>query len=295
VRRTHEVLDEIANQPRKFIFFVDDNFLSDHEAAKSFLRELIPLRIRWVSQASLDMTNDPALMKLLVESGCLGIVIGFESLNPRNLQRMKKGPNFLAPRAGNRLRGGWDDYERAVQILRDHHLQTWAAFSLGHDGDTVESIREISDFALRNKFCFAAYNILMPYPGTPLYRRLRAENRLLYDGRWWLHPEYRFNHAAFVPKRMTPDQLTEVCWECRRKWNTPGSIFWRIWDFKTHLSSPMRLAAYLQYNPLYAREARRKQGMRFGLFHRNAGGRLPRHSQANEHDPASFDDLSETA
>ena len=68
VRRTREVLDEITSQPRKFVFFVDDNLLSDFEAAKQFLRELIPLRIRWVSQASLDMTSDLELMDLLVRA-----------------------------------------------------------------------------------------------------------------------------------------------------------------------------------------------------------------------------------
>lgn len=274
VRSTRDVLEEIAQQERKFIFFVDDNFLSDHKAAKEFLRELIPLRIRWVSQASLDMTNDPELMRLLAESGCLGNVIGFESLNPHNLQQMKKGPNFLSNGGRKPFRDGWDYYEHAVQVLRDHHLQTWAAFTLGHDHDTVESIRATSDFATRHRFCFAAYNILMPYPETPFYDRLDREGRLLYDGRWWLHPDYRFNHAAFKPKRMTPDELTEACWECRRKWNTPWSIFSRMWDFKTHLSSPVRLAAYLQYNPIYAREARKKQGMLFGLFRRTPGSRL---------------------
>ncbi|MBW2704583.1 MAG: radical SAM protein [Deltaproteobacteria bacterium] len=85
VRRTHEVLAEIENQDRKFIFFVDDNFLSDHKSAKLFLRELIPLKIRWVSQASIDMTRDLELMELLEESGCLGNVIGFESLDPQHL------------------------------------------------------------------------------------------------------------------------------------------------------------------------------------------------------------------
>jgi hypothetical protein len=127
---------------------------------------------------------------------------------------------------------------------------------------------------MHHKFCFAAYNILMPYPGTPLYARLQAENRLLYGGKWWLHPEYRFNHAAFIPRNMSPDELTEACWQCRRQWNTWGSIFHRIWDFKTVLSSPRRLATYLYYNPIYSREARKKQGMLFGLFRRDPGLRM---------------------
>ena len=286
VRETRDVLEEIAGQNRRFIFFVDDNLLSNHEAAKRFLRELIPLRIRWVSQASLDMTNDPELMRLLADSGCMGNVIGFESLSPQNLQLMKKGPNFLRGDGRKPFRDGWDYYEHAVQVLRDHHLQTWAAFTLGHDHDTFESIRATSEFAMRHRFCFAAYNILMPYPGTPLYDRLKSEGRLLYDGRWWVHPEYRFNHAAFRPKNMSPDELTAACWECRQQWNTRWSIFSRVWDFKTHLSSPLRLAAYLRYNPLFAREAHKKQGLLFGLFRRMPGSALERRISGPDADVA---------
>ena len=222
------------------------------------MRELIPLRIHWVSQASIDMTGDPELMELMEASGCLGHVIGFESVDPRNLQSMRKHHNLA--------RGGWDGYSRAVDVLRRHHLQTWAAFTLGHDHDTPESLRELLAFAMHHKFCFAAFNILMPYPGTPLYDRLARERRLLWEGKWWLHPDYRFNHAAFVPKRMSADELTEACWHCRERWNRTSSIVRRMWDPLTHMSSPRRLGIYLGYNALYARETLKKQGMRFGLF-----------------------------
>ena len=256
-RPIDEVLEEIRQQDRKFVFFVDDNFLSNQQAAKEFLRRLIPLKIRWVSQASLDMTNDLELMDLLARSGCLGNVVGFESISPDSVRLMKKSPNLVG-------RNGWDLYEEQVQILRDHHLQTWATFTFGHDHDTVESIEETHQFAVRHKFCFAAYNILMPYPGTPLYDRLRDEGRLLYGGKWWLHPEYRFNHAAFTPKHMSPEELTEAIWTNRERWNHPWSIFRRAWDFKTHLSSFTRLALYLAYNPLYAKESLKKQSILFG-------------------------------
>jgi radical SAM superfamily enzyme YgiQ (UPF0313 family) len=258
VRQTREILAEIESQERRLIFFVDDNFLSDRAAAKRFLRELVPMRVRWVSQASIDMTDDPELMDLLEASGCLGNVIGFESLDPRNLRSMKK--------AANLTHRDWDHYRTQCEVLRRHHLQTWAAFTLGHDWDTVDSVRATLDFAMEHKFAFAAFNILVPYPNTPLYEQLRSENRLLWDGKWWLHPDYRFNHAAFVPKNMTPDGLTEACWYCRSRWNTPYSIFQRMWDFKTHLHSPTRLAVYLGYNPLFAKETLKKQGMRFGRF-----------------------------
>ncbi|NIP35267.1 MAG: methylase, partial [Thermoplasmata archaeon] len=75
-------------------------------------------------------------------------------------------------------------YQEAVDRLRGYGLQTWAAFTLGHDHDTVESLWETLEFAKKSRFAFAAFNILMPYPATPLYRRLERQGRLLFDGAW---------------------------------------------------------------------------------------------------------------
>lgn len=255
-RPVSEALEEVEALTGKTVFFVDDNFLAEPEKVKPFLRALVALKIRWVSQASIDMANDPELMDLVEASGCIGTVTGFETLDPRGLRAMKKAPNLLGR--------SWDRYQRQVEVLRAHHLQTWAAFTLGHDHDTPNSIREILDFAIECKFCMAGFNILLPYPGTPLYDRLHGENRLLWDGQWWLHPDYRFNHAAFRPQHMTPEELTEACRDCRARWNAAGSIARRMLDPKTHLSSPRRLGYYLYYNLLFARDVRNKQSMRFG-------------------------------
>ena len=115
IRPTAEVLAEIREQAGKFIFFVDDNFLSNQKAAKEFLRELIPLRIRWVSQASLDMTRDEELMELLAASGCMGHVVGFESITKDSIRSMKKAPNLLK-------KGEWDEYleggKQAMSLLK---------------------------------------------------------------------------------------------------------------------------------------------------------------------------------
>lgn len=251
-----EVIAEIERAGRRTVFFVDDNVIVNRRALKSLLRALIPLRLRWISQASIDMADDPELMDLMEASGCLGTVTGFESVDPAALMAMGKIPN---------LRGDcWDRYQRQVEVLRSHHLQTWAAFTLGHDHEDERSIRDTLDFASSNRFAFAAFNILTPYPGTPLYARLAAEGRLLFDGRWWLHPDYRFNDATFRPMRMAPDVLTQAVSDCRRQWTSAGSIFRRMWDFETHLSSPLRLALYLRFNSVFRRDARDKQGMLLG-------------------------------
>ena len=148
--------------------------------------------------------------------------------------------------------------------LRANHLQTWAAFALGYEQDTAESILETCEWGISNHFTFAAFNVLMPYPSTPFYKRLQAEGRLLYDGRWWLHPDYRFNHAAFRPKQMTADELTEAAWACRRRWSSRASILKRALDLRTNLATPFRFATYVVYNPLFRREAFKRQGMRLG-------------------------------
>jgi radical SAM superfamily enzyme YgiQ (UPF0313 family) len=256
-RLVEHVLQEIEKQERKVLFFVDDNIVSDIEAAKTLFRELIPLKVKWVSQASIDMTHDRELMDLLARSGCLGNVIGFESIDPGSLRRMKKGQN---------LTHSFDSYKPELEVLRDFGLQTWAAFTVGHDGDTPESIQRTLDFALENKFTFAAFNILLPYPGTSLYQQLQVENRLMFDGKWWLHPDYRFNHAAFQPKHMSAEELTHWSFHARRTFNSPSSIFYRMFELKTNMRNPLRLGIYLAYNPLFRKEVFKKQDLKLGNY-----------------------------
>ena len=255
LRRIDEVVAEIESQPRKLIFFVDDNIASDRTALKELCYALIPLRVHWISQASLDVTQDRELMRLMERSGCWGHVMGFESINPGSLRDARKSPNIR----------GFSHYAREIAVLRDHGMQTWAAFTLGYDHDTPASIRATVDFALHNKFTFAAYNILMPYPGTPLYRKLAQENRLLYDGRWWLHPEYRFNHAAFRPARMSPDELTQACHAARTRYNSLGGMVRRFSDWQTSFRSLGRVLSYWRYSLLFRKEVYKKHGMKFGL------------------------------
>jgi radical SAM superfamily enzyme YgiQ (UPF0313 family) len=255
-RPPEQTAADVLAQERRHVFFVDDNIAADHEAAKALFRALIPLRIRWVSQASLDIVRDRELMDLMVSSGCLGNVLGFESISEDSLRAMGKTPNLGSARML---------YREQLEILRDHGLQTWAAFTIGHDHDTVDSIERTLEFAQESRFTFAAFNVLMPYPGTPLYARLAREGRLLYDGRWWLHPEYRFNYAAFRPTRLTAEQLTQAGFRCRSLFNSPGSIFRRFFDPKTNIRSFERAAIYLLYNPLFRKETFKKHGMRLGL------------------------------
>ncbi len=255
LRQIDEVVREIEQHHSKFIFFIDDNIATDHKALAELCHALIPLKIHWISQASLDVTKNPTLMKLMQQSGCWGNVLGFESINPLSLREAKKSPNIIA----------FDYYQQETNILRDHGMQTWAAFTLGYDHDTVETIAQTMEFALKNRFAFAAFNILMPYPSTPLYQQLQQERRLLYQAKWWLDPTYRFNQAAFIPNLMTADELTNACHLARSHFNSIPSIIKRFFDLKLTLQSFSRIISFWRYTLLFKKEVYKKHGMRFGL------------------------------
>jgi radical SAM superfamily enzyme YgiQ (UPF0313 family) len=255
LRRIDEVVEEIGLQERKFLFFIDDNIASNRPALKELCHALIPLNVGWISQASLDVTQDREMMKLLERAGNWGNVMGFESITQASLKETKKSPNL--PR--------FSHYENEVRILQEHGMQTWAAFTLGYDHDTLDSIKRTVDFALQSKFTFAAYNILMPYPGTPLYKMLADQNRLLFGNKWWLHPDYRFNQAAYEPALMTANELTDACHSARKRFNTPSALIQRFSDWKTNLRSAQRALSFWKYTLLFRKEVYKKHGMRFGL------------------------------
>ena len=91
------------------------------------------------------------------------------------------------------------------------------------------------------------------------------DGRLLSGGRWWLHPDFRFHHATFVPARMTPRLPTEASWEARIRFNGLGSRLSRLLEPRTNLRNPMRMALHWGYNGLFCRELVREQGMKLGI------------------------------
>ncbi|MFH0753143.1 MAG: radical SAM protein [Candidatus Omnitrophota bacterium] len=252
-RPAQEVADEVAGFNRHHIvFFIDDNIVSDHAAAKELFRKLIPLKIRWVGQASIDFAGDDELLGLMKESGCLGIVIGFESLEKENLGAMKKEWNTSA-----------GSYEQALDKIRAKGIMIWAAFLFGYDHDSPQTFQKTLDFTIRRKFAFLATNHLMPYPGTALYERLKTEGRLVFE-KWWIDPGYHFGASAVRPLQMTPEVLSRQCFETRKAFYSPVSILRRAFDTKAQGRNLFTLLAYFRYNWVFRREMLKKQGMEFG-------------------------------
>jgi radical SAM superfamily enzyme YgiQ (UPF0313 family) len=219
-RPIDDILREIerVKQDKKLFFFVDDNITSNLNQAKEFFRALAPLKIRWVSQASINAAHDEEFLELLVRSGCMGVLIGFESLNAENLKDMNK--------SFNTMRGG---FTKALQNLRRHRVRVYGTFIFGYDRDTLDSFKETVRFARANSMYIAAFKHLTPFPGTPLYRRLESAGRLLYEV-WWLDDRYRYNHIPFNPAGMSPSELQRSCLQARREFYSWPSILRRGFD-----------------------------------------------------------------
>jgi radical SAM superfamily enzyme YgiQ (UPF0313 family) len=253
LRPIDAVMSDVAGFGKGTVFFVDDNIFHDKQQLTLFLNELTPLKVKWVCQISIDAARDKGLMKLLEKSGCIAAIIGFESLNEKNLRQMKKQWNM----AGN-------DYATAVEVFRDHGIMIYGTFVFGYDHDTPDAFDVCLDFALKSRFLLANFNPLTPTPGTALYNRLLKEDRLIYP-QWWNDPDYRYGEAIFRPKMMTADQLTDGCFRVRAAFNRYSSIFSRMFDLKANFKSPGNLSKYILANLLNRKEMHKKQGQRLGV------------------------------
>jgi len=205
LRDPKHVAAEIAAIGRRLIMFSDDNIVGFGEHSRELFRELTPLKIKWFGQASMQGLHDPATLKLMADSGCKGLFVGFESVNRKALVACGKKQN--SP----------DQYIETVQRLRDAGISVWGAFVFGFDEDTLETFADTAEFGIKASLLMASYSVMTPYPGTPLYGRLKQEGRLL-DERWWLK-EQRDGFPVFRPKHMTPEQLFEG-------WQSAWKIFY---------------------------------------------------------------------
>lgn len=252
-RPIDEIVAEVASirDKYKLFFFVDDNITSNLGQAKEFLRALAPLGIRWVGQSSINAAHDEEFLELLVASGCQGVLIGFESLEPAALAAMNK--------SFNTMKGG---YEIALANLRKHGLRLYATFIFGYDSDTPESFHRAVEFARAHRFYIAAFNHLTPFPGTPLYARLAGQHRLLYES-WWLDDRYRYNMVPFRPTAMSPEALERHCLRARRSFYGWPSIVRRGVD-PVNRSNAFMFRNFFPINAMLRVDTNRRDGFPLG-------------------------------
>lgn len=247
------VVEEIKRvyKPGQMVFFVDDNIMSNIEQAKTFMRALIPLKIKWVSQSSINVAYDDEALLLMQQSGCLGLLVGFESLNSESLGAMNKGFNLM--------KGG---PSAAMENFRRYKIRIYGTFVFGYDQDTLETFDSTIQWAIDNGLFIAAFNHITPFPGTPLYQRLEGEGRMTFD-QWWLAEEYRYNMVPFTPSAMSAERLELACLEARKRFYGWSSIGKRAMS-KIQWKNPWMFFNYWVINGMHHFDVSRRSGMPLG-------------------------------
>jgi len=250
-RRVQDLVEEINGLEKKHVFFADDNIFVNKKKASELLNALIPLKVKWSCQVSIDIVKNVRLLQLMKKSGCFSVLVGLETLNENNLKQMNK--NWTSVK----------DYKKSLKQFKKHKIMVTGTFVIGYDYDTPDTFEKILNFAIKNKFFLSHFNPLMPTPGTGLYERLDKEKRLLKTP-WWLHPDYRYGQAMFVPKNMTPEQLEKGCYDIRTRFNSFYSIFKRALNFKSNLRNVFNIFIFFTANYITRKEVSKKQGIAFG-------------------------------
>ncbi|MGA8571981.1 MAG: B12-binding domain-containing radical SAM protein [Desulfobaccales bacterium] len=214
-RPVGEVIDEIQEIRRLtdsgFIYFVDDNFVTNRRHAMEIMERLIPLKLNYACLATANVGDDPQLLDLLARSGCYHVNIGMESISPESLKSINKKQNKSK------------DYERQFRALRDRGIGFSVNVMFGLDGDGPESFDATVDFLERVKAPAAFMFILAPRPGTKIRAQLQQEGRI-FDNDW---TNYSGFQVVYHPKHMTVRQLEEGYWRATRRFYSPLSMLWR--------------------------------------------------------------------
>ena len=188
------VAAEFASFPGKTIIFWDDNLASDRKYAKALFHAIAPYRKWWSSQVSIHAAQDLEFLESAAQSGCKQLFIGLESVSQKSMDGACKGFNRV------------EEYGRLIERIHEHGIAVQAGIVFGFDADSESIFAETLEFLEMSGVQNATFNMLTPYPGTPLYRRLDAEGRILtrdwskYNGR---------EDVVFQPRHMSPEALVQ--------------------------------------------------------------------------------------
>lgn len=200
-----EIVAEIRAKGSRRAVFIDLNLIADRSYARRLFRALVSLEIEWYGLATTLLCDDVPLLDLVAASGCRGLLMGFESIAPANLDANQKRFNSPA------------DYPRVVELLHERGISLQGCFVFGLDHDTPDVFEHTAQLAIDIGIDLPRFAIVTPFPGTALYRRLEAEGRII-ERNW---ERYDGQHVVFQPKHLTVAELqegTEAAWKLTYSW-----------------------------------------------------------------------------
>jgi len=199
--------------------FVDDLHNSNRAYCRELWAALKPLNIKWGCQATMFLADEPDMVKLAAESGCVSVFVGMESLDDDCLQETNKPFNRV------------EKFSAEIKTFHDHGIMVNPGVVFGFDHDDESVFERAVEFLIRNQVELAYFNVLTPLPGTPLYDRYDRAGRI-FDRDW---ANYDGKHVVFSPSRMTPEQLQEGFFWANHQFYSLPSIWRRLRRTKQRL------------------------------------------------------------
>ena len=197
--REIEALQHVAKNRR--CVFNDDNMFVNRKRTYELLEAIKTLKVKYFAQTDISIAEDEKLLKLLQESGCVTVFIGFENLVPENLAMIQK--------SGRKLKHV-ETYGESCKKIQSYGIQVLGSFVVGLDYDTRDSLLRLKDFVLDNRI-WAQFLFITPFLGTKVRDELIKQGRLLpSDPNWDLYTCY---DAIFEPASMTIQELEETVLE----------------------------------------------------------------------------------
>ena len=221
---------------------LDDNIMSDRKFMLELLDYIIPLKMQWMSQCSIEIGNDFELLEKLAKSGCTTLSFGLESILQESLNSMNKSWARVS------------DYPRLIKNIQLSGIDVSTEMVVGADGDTLESISATAEFIRKNKIVVPRFYILTPIPGTKFYDMMKEQNRI------YIKDMYLYNgsQTVHIPKNMSPEELTDAYWELYNTVFEIKSILQRTLFQKNFFKFPLRYLFYLSVNLFYRYQIKQK-------------------------------------
>lgn len=192
--------------PQPFIEFADDNTFADKARGRELCRALAPLGLRWFTETDVSVARDPALLRLLRESGCAQLLIGLESPRAAGLDGLEQKSNWKRRQV--------EAYAEAIERIQNAGITVNACFVLGLDGTDRTSFEDVWEFVRATGVYEVQITVLTPFPGTPLSARLASEGRLTHPGAWDRCTLFDVNYR---PEHMSVAELESGFRELGRK------------------------------------------------------------------------------
>jgi len=248
--------DTVRKYDIRHFHFVDDNFMADQKRVEKICRRILDggLSITWFIFARTDHCQDVELLRLMKRAGCVFIQFGIESGNEQILRQLGKKVSK-------------ETMCQACLNCKKVGIDYFNSFMIGGPGETSESVRESVDYAIQLDSIMAGFNILIPYPGTAIFKKYYQKD-FVENADWerWNH----ITHDVPIDYRHTElskaelDQLRKMA--IRRYYLRPRQIF--------------RILTFFRSFSLFATFLKSSWEHLFFLFSGNTGKPAPLHPGA---------------